>query len=120
MSIHWLGYAGTTLVILAYLPQIFHLLKEHCSAGLCVRAYLMWVAASMLLLSYALSQRDGVFIALQGNQLLSTGLICFLSKKYEHSLCEDHGGAPGQPAAATDGSVTPSRAASRLDAITVT
>ena len=120
MSSHWLGYAGTTLVILAYLPQIFHLLQEHCSAGLCVRAYLMWVAASLLLLSYAVSQGDGVFIALQGYQLLSTSLICFFSKKYEHSLCEDHGGAPGQPAAATDGSMTPSRAASRLDEITAT
>ncbi len=80
MSNHWLGYTGTTLVILAYLPQIFHLLKEHCSAGLCVRAYLMWVAASLLLLSYAVSQNDGVFIALQGYQLLSTGIICFFSK----------------------------------------
>ena len=120
MSSHWLGYAGTTLVILAYLPQIYHLLKEHCSAGLCVRAYLMWVAASLCLLSYAVIQRDGVFIALQGYQLLSTSLICFYSKKYEHNLCEDHGGAPGQPAAATDGPMTPSRAVSRLNTITVT
>ncbi len=120
MSIHWLGYAGTTLVILAYLPQIYHLLKEHCSAGLCVRAYLMWVAASLCLLSYAVIQRDGVFIALQGYQLLSTSLICFYCKKYEHNLCEDHVGAPGQPAAATEGPMTPSRAVSRLDAITAT
>ena len=120
MSNHWLGYAGTTLVILAYLPQIFHLLKEHCSAGLCVRAYLMWVAASLLLLSYAVSQRDGVFIALQGYQVLSTSIICFFSKKYEHSLCEDHGGEPDQRAAETDGPMTPSRAASRLDVITLT
>ena len=120
MSIHWLGYAGTALVILAYLPQIYHLLKEHCSAGLSCRAYVMWVAASLCLLSYAVIQRDGVFMALQGYQLLSTSLICFFSKKYEHNMCEDHGGAPGQPAAATEGSMIPSRAALRLDAITAT
>ncbi len=118
MTIHWLGYAGTRLVILAYLPQIFHLLKERCSAGLCVRAYLMWVAASLLLLSYAISQRDGVFIALQGYQLFTTALICFFSKKYEHSLCEDHGGAPGQRVAETNTPIAASREASRLDAVT--
>ena len=119
MSINWLGYAGTTLFILAYLPQIFHLLKEHCSAGISVKAYLMWVAASLLLLSYSVSETDGVFIALRGYQLLSIGLICFFSKKYEHSLCEEHGGAPGQRGAETDGPMTPSRAASPLDAITI-
>ena len=120
MSIHWLGYAGTTLVILAYLPQIFHLLKERCSAGLCVRAYLMWVAASLLLLSYAVSQDDGVFVALQSYQLLSTGLICFFSKKYEHNLCEDHGGESRQLSGVTDGAMIPSRTASRLNVMTAT
>ena len=60
MTIHWLGYAGTVLVILAYLPQVRHLLHEHCSAGLSVRAYLMWGAASALLLSYAISLGDRV------------------------------------------------------------
>ena len=33
VSIEWLGFAAITLSVLAYLPQITHLIKEHCSAG---------------------------------------------------------------------------------------
>jgi hypothetical protein len=52
----------------------------------------MWVTSAVLLLSYALSLGDQVFIALQSYQLLATTLICFYCKKYEDSLCEDHNG----------------------------
>lgn len=93
MSMHWLGYTGTALVVLAYLPQIIHLITERCSAGLSMRAYLMWVTSAIFLLSYAISLGDQVFIALQSYQLLATTLICFYCKKYEYSLCEDHEGA---------------------------
>ena len=93
MEMHWLGCLGTALVILAYLPQIHHLITERCSAGLSVRAYVMWVTSAVLLLTYAVSLGDGVFIALQTYQLVATTVICFCCKKYEHSLCEDHGGA---------------------------
>ncbi len=92
MSIHWIGYAGTTVVILAYLPQIIHLIRERCSAGLSHKAYLMWAGASALLLLYAVAIRDGVFIALQGYQLTASTLICFFCKKYEGQLCEEHDG----------------------------
>jgi uncharacterized protein with PQ loop repeat len=94
MSISWLGGIGTALVIVAYLPQIIHLVDEHCSAGLSFRAYVLWGLAAILLLSYAISQRDMVFIALQSYQLVATVLICFFAHKYEDSLCEIHGGAP--------------------------
>ena len=92
MSINWIGYAGTTVVILAYLPQIIHLIRERCSAGLSHKAYLMWAGASVLLLLYAVAIRDGVFIALQGYQLTAATLICFFCKKYEGQLCEEHDG----------------------------
>lgn len=55
MSVHWLGYAGTGLVIVAYLPQITHLLRKHCSAGVSSGAHLLWGVAAMLLLSYAIA-----------------------------------------------------------------
>ena len=83
---YWLGYGGTALVMLAYLPQILHLLRQRCSAGLSVGAYLMWGISALLLLSYAMSRGDGVFIALQIYQLMATMLICFYCKKYEYSL----------------------------------
>lgn len=93
MSIHWFGYAGTALVIVAYLPQITHLFLERCSAGMSFRAYAIWVVAAVLLLTYAVITRDSVFTALQSYQVLATGLICFYCKRFEHSLCQLHGGS---------------------------
>lgn len=92
MSALWLGYAGITLCALAYLPQIVHLIREHCSAGISIKAYLMWVVAAVLLLSYAITTRDTVFIILQGYHLAAGALICFFCKRYAGLLCEDHGG----------------------------
>ena len=92
MSIHWFGYVGTALVIVAYLPQITHLIRETCSAGMSLGAYAIWVVAAVLLLTYAVLTRDPVFIALQSYQVLATGLICFYCKRFEHNLCELHGG----------------------------
>lgn len=92
ITIEYLGFAGTTLCILAYLPQIIHLIKEHCSWGISQSAYLTWAIASMLLLSYAIGTRDTVFIALQIYQLGATVLICIFCNKYKGSLCEDHKG----------------------------
>lgn len=97
MTIHWLGYSGTALVIFAYLPQAYHLFREKCSAGLSHKAYLMWSFSSALLLIYAVAIRDTVFIALQGYQATATILICFFSKRYEKRPCEDHRGEAENP-----------------------
>ena len=94
MSMHWFGYVGTALVIAAYLPQITHLIRERCSAGISFRAYAIWVVAAVLLLAYAILTRDPVFMALQSYQVLATGVICFYSKRFEYNLCEVHGGSP--------------------------
>ena len=96
ITIEYLGFAGMTLCILAYLPQIIHLIKEKCSWGLSESAYIIWAIASMLLLSYAICARDTVFIALQSYQLGSTVLIIFFCRKYKGSLCEEHGGEPSE------------------------
>lgn len=92
MSIHWLGYAGTALVIVAYLPQIAHLFQEHCSAGISARAYLLWSLSAVLLLTYAIAIGDPVFIALQGYQAIATTTIYFYSKRFQYSACEIHVG----------------------------
>ena len=96
LTIEYLGFAGTTFCILAYLPQIIHLIKEKCSAGLSESAYITWALASILLLSYSICMRDTVFIVLQSYQLGSTVLICFFCRKYKDSLCEEHGGEPSE------------------------
>ena len=63
VSIEWLGFAAITLSVLAYLPQITHLIKEHCSAGLSPEAYCTWVASAVLLLTYSIAKNDPVFIS---------------------------------------------------------
>jgi len=65
VSIEWLGFAAITLSVLAYLPQITHLIKEHCSAGPSPGAYCMWVASAVLLLTYSIAKNDPVSILLQ-------------------------------------------------------
>ena len=92
ISIEWLGFLGIVLCILGYLPQVIHLIKEHCSAGLSAGAYWTWGIAAVLLLLYAIGRRDFVFIVLQTYHVGATALICYFCIKYKGHLCEDHGG----------------------------
>lgn len=57
----WLGFLATGIVAAAYIPQIRHLLKEHCSAGISMNAYGPWCIASVLFLIHAAMIRDLVF-----------------------------------------------------------
>ena len=43
-----LGIAGISIGMLAYVPQVVHLAREHCSAGVSGRAWAMWLASSSL------------------------------------------------------------------------
>lgn len=92
IPIEWLGFAGIGLCIVGYLPQVIHLIKERCSAGLSAGAYCTWGISAMLLLLYAISRWDPVFIALQTYHIGATALICYLCIKYKGHLCEEHGG----------------------------
>jgi hypothetical protein len=55
------GVAGIAISILAYVPQVVHLGREHCSAGISRRAWAMWLASSALIGTLALYRRDPVF-----------------------------------------------------------
>jgi uncharacterized protein with PQ loop repeat len=94
VSIEWLGFAAITLSVLAYLPQITHLIKEHCSAGLSPGAYCTWVASAVLLLTYSIAKNDPVFILLQSYQAAAGSLIFYFCLRYKGQLCEAHGGEP--------------------------
>lgn len=86
----WIGFLGTALVIIAYLPQIHHLIKEHCSGGISIKAYCLWFVAALLMLVHAVGIQDPVFIALQGYQIGASALIVYFGRKYKDSLCEAH------------------------------
>ncbi|HET9242172.1 MAG TPA: PQ-loop domain-containing transporter [Gaiella sp.] len=44
-----LGVAGIAISMLAYVPQVVHLGREHCSAGISRRAWAMWLGSSVLI-----------------------------------------------------------------------
>lgn len=74
MSIHWFGYVGTALVIVAYLPQITHLIREKCSAGISFGAYAIWVGlqfSCLPTLSSRATQSSWRFKATRSSRLAS-------------------------------------------------
>ena len=85
-----LGIAGITISMLAYVPQVVHLGKAHCSAGISRRAWAMWLVASLLVGALAVHRGDLVFIALQFSTLTSAAVILYLAQRYRGMVCETH------------------------------
>jgi uncharacterized protein with PQ loop repeat len=85
-----LGIAGIVLSVLAYLPQVIHLARQHCSAGVSSRAWSMWLASSIMVGALALHRHDPVFILLQVSTLLSAAVIVVLVHRYRGMICEAH------------------------------
>lgn len=84
------GFTGTGLVVIAYAPQIRHLIKEHCSAGISIVAYSLWFAAAFLFLIHATMIWDVVFITVQVVNLIATCIIMIYWKKYRQQMCSTH------------------------------
>jgi uncharacterized protein with PQ loop repeat len=87
-----LGAIGTGLVVGGYLPQVRHLIKEECSAGLSLTAFALWCTAALLFLTYALIIHDTVFVVVQSVSLIANTFILALTKRYEGQLCPWHRG----------------------------
>lgn len=85
-----IGFIGSGSVIWAYVPQIKHLVKEHCSAGISRKAYALWFIATLLLLTHAVMIRDTVFIFLQVANTLLTLVILIFAGKYKNGVCPTH------------------------------
>jgi lipid-A-disaccharide synthase-like uncharacterized protein len=85
-----LGVAGIAISMLAYVPQVVHLGREHCSAGVSRRAWAMWLVSSVLIGTLALYRRDPVFILLQVSTLTSAAIILYLASKYQGMVCAFH------------------------------
>ena len=98
-----LGIAGITVSMLAYVPQVVHLGREHCSAGISRRAWAMWLVASLLVGALAVHRGDLVFIALQFSTLASAAVILYLAQKYRGKVCEAHQANPARELTATGG-----------------
>ena len=109
----FLGMAGITISVLAYLPQVTHLVREHCSAGVSSRAWAMWILSSLLIGALALHRRDAVFVLLQLSSLTSATLIVFFASRYRGMVCPTHIHLARELAA--DGSLAPDTLAADED-----
>jgi len=65
LKMEMLGWAGTALVIVAYVPQIRHLYVEKCAWGISISTWLIWLVAGVLLLSYCIFRSDTLFTFVQ-------------------------------------------------------
>lgn len=84
------GFAGAVLAGTAYMPQITHLVRARCSAGISRVAFAIWLLSSVLVLAHAVAIRAGVFIFLGTVQIAAIGVIIVYSTIYAGSYCEAH------------------------------
>lgn len=85
-----LGFVGTCIVAAAYIPQIRHLIKEHCSAGISIEAYTLWFLGALFFLAYAGMIKDVVFIVPQILNLAAICAIVIYARRYENKFCTMH------------------------------
>jgi lipid-A-disaccharide synthase-like uncharacterized protein len=85
-----LGIVGIAISVIAYLPQIAHIGRQHCSAGISRRAWTMWLISSILVGVLAVSRGDPVFILLQASTLASAAAILILAHRYRGMVCDFH------------------------------
>lgn len=93
------GFVGAGLAGAAYIPQISHLIRARCSAGISRLAFAVWLLASLLITARAIAIHAGVFIALGGIQIVATTLIMIYATRYKSTPCPIH--HPRQPEAKT-------------------
>ena len=85
----YIGWAGTALVVVAYLPQIQHLYAERCAWGISVKTWVIWLAASALLLTHCLLQGDALFAVVQGVNLFAIVTTILLTLR-SNRVCPYH------------------------------
>ena len=93
------GFAGAGLAGAAYVPQVSHLIRARCSAGISRLAFAVWLLASVLTTARAIAIHAGVFIVLGGIQIVATALIMVCAARYNDTPCPVH--LPGRPTART-------------------
>jgi hypothetical protein len=83
MVLHTLsGVIGTGIIIGGYFIEIARLVRTRRADGVSISSYLLWSAASGLLLVHAMGMRSTVFIVLTTFQALSCLLIAVLASRF--------------------------------------
>ncbi len=90
MNTTWLGFLGASLAAVAYLPQIWHLARERCAAGVSAVAFAVWLLASALMLAHAIAIGAVVFVTLSAFQIAATGVILAFALRLRGARCAFH------------------------------
>lgn len=85
-----LGFIGSCISAGAYIPQIHHLIKERCTAGLSKKAFGLWLTSSILMLINAIYINSAVFIFLTIIQTLASGVIFGFTWVLDGKVCTYH------------------------------
>jgi len=93
------GFAGAGLAGAAYVPQVSHLVRARCSAGVSRLAFGVWLLASVLTTVRAVAIGAGVFIVLGGIEIVATTVIMACAARYKDTPCPVH--LPRPPRAKT-------------------
>jgi uncharacterized protein with PQ loop repeat len=90
-----LGWVGTALVVVAYYPQIHHLYAERCAWGISVLTWMIWLAASALLLIYCVLRREFLMTSVQGVNIAAIVTTIVLVRR-SNQICPHHLKAPAR------------------------
>ena len=89
LKMEMVGWAGTALVIVAYVPQIRHLYVEKCAWGISISTWLMWLVAGALLLSYCVFRNDTLFTFVQVINITAIMATIVLARR-SNRICPYH------------------------------
>jgi lipid-A-disaccharide synthase-like uncharacterized protein len=89
MNYHILGVIGTGIVLVGYLPQIIHLVRERCAWGISQRSWMLWLLGGCFLLAYSLLKRDIIFSAVQVIQIVAISLTIYYARR-SIRVCPHH------------------------------
>jgi uncharacterized protein with PQ loop repeat len=84
------GFVGAALAGAAYVPQIWHLVRVHCSAGISRSAFRVWLLATALVTTHAVATGAAVFVLLGGLQIVAITVILVYAARYRDSYCDGH------------------------------
>jgi uncharacterized protein with PQ loop repeat len=83
------GWIGTTLVMVAYYPQIHHLFVKRCAWGISVSTWLIWFIASTLLLFYCISGKELLMSVVQIVSIAAIATTIVLVRR-SNRICPYH------------------------------
>src|SRR5688500_8941820 len=89
LNVEMLGWAGTALVIVAYVPQIRHLYVEKCAWGISISTWLIWLVAGLLLLGYCVLRNDTLFTVVQAINITAIVAAIILALR-SNQICPYH------------------------------